>query len=273
MPESSDINKYLKKWELSSVAHLDTTQTSHIYSAVHKGHPAILKILSPLGKKFEGNSAQVLKCFDGNGSAKILSSDEGALLLEYIDGPKLKTMVEQGHDQEAASVICDVVDRLHSYSGPPPLEVPELKQHFRSLFVRAKDQSSDPIFQRTAKIMEDLLSSESDKHLLHGDIHHTNILKSSARGWLAIDPQSVFGERSYDVANVFFNPDNMPDLVETKSRIKLLAEIFSERLKIDKLRILKFAYAHGGLSASWQLDDGENPQRRIRITSIIETLL
>lgn len=270
---SSKTNTYLEKWNLSSTAHLATTTTGQIYRVDYLGQPAVLKVLSPLGKRFEASSAQVLKCFSGNGSARVLMSDEDALLLEYIEGPHLKVIVHQGRDEKAADIIGDVLDRLHSYSGPPPLEVPELRQHFQSLFLRSKDKKSDPLFQRTAKVAEDLLATENHKRLLHGDIHHTNILNSLSRGWLAIDPQGVYGERTYDVANSFFNPDGMPETIETKRRIKSIAEIFSKRLKVEKQRVLRFAYAHGGLSSSWQLDEGEDPQRRLRITSVKESLL
>jgi len=266
-------DEYLKKWELSSSVHLMTTTTSQIYRVVYQGRHAILKILSPLGMKSESSSPQVLRCFDGNGAVRILDFDEGALLLEDVGSISLATMVGQGQEAEAAHIICDVLNRLHSYAGQKPTEVHDLKRRFQSLFLRAKSQNSDSIFQKTAKVAEGLLSTEINKRLLHGDIHHTNILKSSSRGWLAIDPQGVFGENTYDVANSFFNPDNMPERVETKSRIELIAEIFSERLNVNKHRILEFAYAHGGLSSSWQLDSGENPKRQLRMTSLIETLL
>ena len=188
--------------------------------------------------------------------------------MEYVDGAKLSTLVSGGRDHEAANIICDVVDQIHRYSGIHP-DVYDLKRQFQSLFVRAKSESTDSVFYKTAKVTEELVASESNRKLLHGDIHHTNIMKSSKRGWLAIDPQSIYAERTYDVANSFFNPDNLPEIVETPNRIDALAQTFSERLKVDRKRILQFAYAHGGLSSSWQLDDGENPQRRLRITSLI----
>ena len=56
-------------------------------------------------------------------------------------------------------------------------------------------------------------------------------------------------------------------------RIKRLAEIFSARLGVERQRVLQFAYAHGGLSASWQLDEGQLPDRRRRIAALIESLL
>lgn len=266
------LNQYIKKWNLSDASLIAKTQTSNVYRAHQNGVHVVLKILTPVGEKFEEVSAEVLKCYDGNGAVRILESDAKALLLEYIEGQKLSVKVENGQDIEASEAICTVLEKLHSYSGPIPKTMHSLQQQFKSVFDRAKIQGTPDIYIRTAKVAQELIETEKNKVLLHGDIHHTNILKSK-RGWVAIDPQAFYGERTYDLANAFFNPDYLPEIVETKDRILLMATIFSEKLNIDKNRILKFAYAHGGLSSSWQLDDGKNPERRLRITSLIESLI
>lgn len=273
MTQSAEgFEKYLAVWNLSSPIEIAKTATSWIYKVNYRNSPAVLKLLTEAGQRFESNSSQILKCFDGCGAANLLESDQGALLLEYVDGAKLSTLVSDGRDDEAANIICDIVDQLHRYNSAMP-NVFDLKRQFQSLFVRAKNENAESVFYKTAKVAAELVASERNRKLLHGDIHHTNILQSSKRGWLAIDPQSIYGERTYEVANSFFNPDNLPETVETLVRIEIQAQIFADRLKVEKKRILQFAYAHGGLSSSWQLDDGEDPQRRLRITSLIGTLL
>ncbi len=267
------VEPYLSAWGLSLPRAIEKTKTSWVYTVVYKKSPAVLKVLTPLGMKFEASSSRILQCFGGNGAVRLLKFDEEALLLEYIDGVKLAALVTDGHDLQAANVICDVIDQLHQYSGAIPFEVYDLRRHFQSLFLRAKNEKSDSIYFKAAIVAEQLLASEQNQKLLHGDIHHSNILKSSVRGWLAIDPQSLYGESIYDVANSFFNPDDTPEIVETPNRIEALAELFAARLQTDVKRVLQFAYAHGGLSSSWQLDDGKDPQRRLRITNLIGGLL
>jgi len=266
------IEQYLARWSLSSPTLLAQTKSSWVYKVRFQKAPAVLKVLTEAGIKFESASSQILKCYDGRGAVKLLESTEGALLLEHIDGSKLSDLVRYGQDREAAHIICDVLDQLHLEASTPD-GVHDLERHFQSLFVRAKNENTDSIFQKTAKVAQELIKTESSKKLLHGDIHHSNILRSSTRGWLAIDPQGLYGEGTYDVANSFFNPDDLPEIVEMTERIRGLAQIFSDRLKLDPRRVLQFAYAHGGLSSSWQLDDGENPARRLLITGVIGSLL
>ena len=53
----------------------------------------------------------------------------------------------------------------------------------------------------------------------------------------------------------------------------MLAQVFSEQLKMKKVRVLQFAYAHGALSSSWLLDEGKSADRRLRITAMIGQVL
>ena len=38
-------------------------------------------------------------------------------------------------------------------------------------------------------------ATQRDVVVLHGDMHHENVLKFSSRGWPAIDPKGLVGER------------------------------------------------------------------------------
>jgi streptomycin 6-kinase len=62
------------------------------------------------------------------------------------------------------------------------------------------------ILRIAAETAADLLATQRDVVVLHGDMHHENILKFSSRGWLAIDPKGLVGERGFDYANIFCKP-------------------------------------------------------------------
>ena len=64
--------------------------------------------------------------------------------------------------------------------------------------------------------------------VLHGDIHHDNILDFGKRGWLAIDPKRLQGERGFDYANLFCNPD----LADPSRPIAASPGRFARRLEI-----------------------------------------
>jgi len=169
--------------------------------------------------------------------------------------------------------VCDVIEKIHQYSGPIPEELIDMERNFRSLFAKTRTEPVDSIYTVGAGLAERLIESEQEVKILHGDIYHENILESSVRGWLAIDPQCLFGERTYDLANTFYNPNGFADLVESSETIQQRCQIFSKQLKIDTKRILEYAFAYGCLSAAWCIEDGQSPESTLRIAKRIQELL
>ncbi len=263
---------YCEKWKLSEPLKMAETITSSVYRVNYKNGFAALKILSAVGRRHEATAPSVLTHFNRDGAVGIFNFDDGAHLLEWVNGPHLKSLVEVADDHLASEVICDVLEKIHGNKVLCPTEIKNLKTHFRALFAMA-EQAEDPLFKEGARVAARLLEDEQDIVLLHGDIHHKNILKSQTRGWLAIDPQGVIGERTYDLANAFFNPDDMASFVETESRIRTMCAIFSERLRLNPTRILEFAFAYGCLSSAWCIEAGQDPSRRMRIAAILQRVI
>jgi streptomycin 6-kinase len=201
------VDQYCRDWNLQHPILLATTPTSTIYKVRFGTDSAVLKMFTPKGREFEAVGAIVLRCFNGNGSARLLKSDDDAHLLEYVDGRHLRLLVDNGQDEEATRVVCQVIHALHSYAGPSPGELISMERNFRELFLRAENETSSSIFVAGARMARTLIETPGEIRVLHGDIHHENVLESSTRGWLAIDPQCLVGERTYDVTNTFYNPD------------------------------------------------------------------
>ena len=106
-----------------------------------------------------------------------------------------------------------------------------------------------------AATARELLASERDVVALHGDIHHGNILDFGPRGWLAIDPKGLIGERGFDYANLFCNPE--AEIATAPGRLARQVDVVAEAAGLDRRRLLKWIMAYAGLSAAWFLGDGE----------------
>jgi len=271
--EVSILDSYCSKWNLFSPSLLASTFTSQVYKVKFQGKDSVLKILNEKGKKFEVRAASVLRCFNGNGAVKLLAADDGAHLLEFIDGRQLKSIVAEGNDNQATGIICEVINSLHAYSGPVPGDLISMSRNFQGLFLRAPNEPRDSIYIAGAKLAEHLIATEQEIRVLHGDIHHENVMESSERGWLVIDPQCLAGERTYDLANTFYNPNGFLNLAESPEAIRSRCDIFSSQLKIDRKRILEYAFAYGCLSAAWSMEDGQDAGNTLRIAKSIHGLL
>ena len=245
---------YLATWNLSNPQFLTQTMTSHIYTVTYETETVILKLLS-LSETDEQRGAVALRYFDGHGAVRLLSYDEGAQLMEYAAGDELVTLVERGEDENATRIIAQVIQQLHSV----PQNIPHdglfmLERWFEALFNKAasdRQAGIDSIYVRSASLAKRLLVDQREVRVLHGDIHHRNIRKTS-RGWLTFDPKGLIGERTYDCANTLCNPV-MPELVHNETRLLTNAAILADTLALDLSRVLAFTYAYACLNASWWL--------------------
>lgn len=108
-------------------------------------------------------------------------------------------------------------------------------------------------------IAHELLSSPRSRTLLHGDLHHQNILRGPDGSWITIDPKGLIGERGYDIATWMMNPwgalkrDYYVDIGNRR------LDIFAEALGEDRARLAKWAVFHAALSLCWSLD-AEQPE-------------
>lgn len=96
---------------------------------------------------------------------------------------------------------------------------------------------------------------------------------AGVRGWLAVDPKGLWGERTYEVANLLGNPWPHGEIVHSSERMQRMAELYAGRLGMDTGRVLAFALAHAGLAASWDLDDGSDPTYRLKCAEVLAPLV
>ncbi len=264
----------LKKWNLARPVEIDRSRTSTVYRVrQHDGAPAVLKCLTRVGVADERQGAALLEWYGGDGAVRLIAADEAAHLLEFADGSLLSDLARDGRDDEASYVICNVVERLHGARvAPAPSDLTPLRRRFRTLFEKAEsDRKAGQVtlFVEAARCADVLLREECLQVPLHGDLHHDNIMHSSARGWLAIDPKGLIGDPCYDVANIFCNPVGAPEITANGRRIGELADRFAVALGQDQDRIRRYAFAHAALSSTWTLLEGGDPAERMDVAALI----
>ena len=270
------LEHYCKAWGLEPQQKLvEDRPTSQIYKVDYKGRPAVLKLLTALGAEDERHGAAALRFWAGNGAAVVYRSDERAHLLEFIDGPDCVALVRARRDSEASAVLGQALARLHAARpGDPPEEFTTLKRRFSELFSVVERAGIDPIYKRGAQMAQDLLDAPLNTAVLHGDLHHENIMRSSQRGWLVIDAKGLRGETTYDGAMAVLNPVGFSKLVEMPERICQIVGILAASMHVPKKRLLQFTFAHACLSASWAMETSNfSSSRALRIARRIEPML
>ena len=176
------------------------------------------------------------------------------LLERALPGTALDTLCAQGHDDEATHILCEIVERIQSaratIEGWPT--VASKGEEFARY--RPTGRLTQAVIDRAAALFRELSASQRSPVLLHGDLHHENILRDDAQGWLAIDPKGIVAELAYEFAAALRNPD-LPSV--TPERLNARVQIICTRFELERRRVLEWAFARNTLVALWV---GRNPQ-------------
>jgi streptomycin 6-kinase len=203
---------------------------------------------------------QALRLYDGDAAVRLLEFDteKGVLLMErLIPGRSLETFSDATNDEEATRIAARVMRQL--WRPLPPDHSFATVEQWASGLKRLRQRfagETGPFPKRLVEMAEshfdELLSSSSSPVLLHGDLHHLNILKSQDT-WKAIDPKGVAGEPSYEVCALMLNPISRHSNDGRIQRRRL--EVLTEELGLDSKRMLGYAIAQSVLSAWWSFED------------------
>jgi len=250
------------------------------YNLVIPGHNAsgaqvVLKLGPPCAELTA--EATALRLFAGRGAVRLLNYDSarGALLIERIV-PGIP--LHQRQDEKTA--IRTTAQLMRYLWREPPVEhsFPTLSRWFRALELLREQKPAklfpmDLVDQAWADFVE-LQASEPRRVILHGDLHHENILYSTEHGWLAIDPKGLCGDPGYEVATFMLN--QLPLNASRSTLRQVLARrvsIFSDELKMERQRLAKWSFCHAALSAAWSFEEGAEHKGTIFIAQVLEGLL
>jgi streptomycin 6-kinase len=262
---ATEFDKWLVHWKLAQDGEAFTTGKSGslLLPVLCDGAPAILKIA--VGEE-ETRGGAMMDWYAGYGAAKVIAHDGPALLLERLAGQRdLSAMARSGQDDEATEIICSVVTKLHApKERVPPENLVPMQIRFRQLDPAALRYGG--ILTKCAIAARDLLAQPESIVPLHGDIHHGNILDGGERGWLAIDPKGVFGERGFDYANLFRNPD--AGIAGERGRLQRRAKIVARAAGLEPKRLMTWILAYAGLGAAWTMDSGGQDEAGLAIARI-----
>lgn len=267
--DKDKLSFWLNRWDLIPDGEKFITHTSKLLPVKTSAHgiKAMLKVTDDADEQ-TGNS--LMAWWDGNGAAHVIAYEKEAILLARATGiASLSTMSKNGQDNAACRILCAAANRLHDNPNKPLPILTPLHCWFSSLKPAALEHGG--ILAQCAEISQELLSSPQDVVVLHGDLHHDNVLDFESSGWLAIDPKGLLGERGFDFANIFANPDlgnSEHHVARTPSIFKQRLEIVTEISGINRERLLKWIIAWCGLSATWSLECNDRISVQIEIAEL-----
>ena len=267
-----------KQWGLSITLLVPNLSYNFVAFAVRAdGTDAILKMGVP--NKELATEIEALKLYQGRYAVQLLEANpnQGAMLLQRLTpGKPLSSLA---NDEEATAIAARLMRNLPMPAPTPNRSFPTIA-HWALAFNRLRkrfDGKTGPLPHRMVdkaeRLFQELQSSSSQDMLLHGDLHHENILLNGDN-WLAIDPKGVIGDPTYEAARFLHNPIpgflsmNQPRQV-TQRRVEIIAQI----LKEEPSRILAWAYFDSVLSACWSIEDNTDWQYAMACAEIFDIMV
>ncbi len=267
----SIIGELEENWSLKVEKPFLSLSYNFVAPCVCKGG-AVLKIALPLNNPEIFNEASFLKISDGKGAVKLLKSDENrrAILLERLTpGANLKEVCQTDETKAveiAIKTLREILKKLPENSSYRRLE-----DWFKG-FDRAANTTFPREFISKAGEFYKELSSSSQKFLIHGDLHHENILSAEREPFLAIDPKGIIGDIGYEIS-VFLNNHLwwLASDANLKEKLNDAVQLFSEAFEIEPRDLRKWAFAQIVLSAWWTFEEnGENWENELAFAEIWE---
>jgi streptomycin 6-kinase len=181
------------------------------------------------------HEADALALWNGVGAARLLDRDDDrrALLIERLrPGRQLWEL----DDEAATAVAADVLEQLWVSAAEPFRRLEDVARVWADEL--PQENVDARLAEETAAFLREAGPSQHESVLLHQDLHGGNVLQSE-RGWLAIDPKPLVGEREFDVASLI--RDRRPT---TKAAMERRLDYLVDRLSLDPERTRGWAIAH-----------------------------
>jgi streptomycin 6-kinase len=249
------VQLFLQKWELTSEGPVNNLSYNYVLKVRDlEGMPLILKLGVP---NFDTrNEIQTLQYYNGEGCARLLkyNLEHGVMLLEQLVPG---TMLSEETDE--AQVISNYIKVWKEIRREAPSETstPFITRWFEGLSREEHLNGSIPVehIQLAKECLKQILETSTGPELLHGDLHHENVLFSEQHGWMAIDPKGVIGDSYFDIVSFLVN--QLDSKEDPKGIVRFRVDLISEGLRLDRQRLLKAAVALGTLYACWGIEDGD----------------
>lgn len=251
-----------QRWSLTVGPPFPNLSYNYVAPAVRAdGAPVVLK-LGVVNAELLAE-IEALRLYDGRGCARLLAADpaQGILLLERLLPGAPLTHLAEVDDEQATTIAAQVMQTLWrplptGHPFPTTAKWAAGLQRLRATFDGGTGPFPAALVETAERLFTELLASSAEPVLLHGDLHHDNILAAGREPWLALDPKGLAGEPAYEVGALMRNPS--PQVWQWPNLGRVLArrlDQLAEMLGFERERLWGWSLAQAVLSAWWSYED------------------
>jgi streptomycin 6-kinase len=261
------VEQLQRQWSLSKLQEFKRTPTSTLYTCERDRKKLILKVFTSSGVKDESFGSSFFK-LNQECCAHLYHACERAQLLEFLPGPDLYFFSKTGHEEKATEVFINLISRFKR--EPFQGEAPRLSELCDGLTRAGPPSHLREDFKQAILLWQGIERDKKEEVLLHGDLHHENIVRARNGDFLVIDPKGIVAEPHYELTTVLKNPWAHPS-------VSHCAHLFEQRLSkmcldlgLERRKVLSYCFIHLCLSISWSLEDGGNSTHQEAVLGLVK---
>lgn len=271
------LNKCMENWQLTDCTVAEGLSINLVCFAKSAEYgEVVLKIGSPNAEIFTEMTA--LSLYAGRHICRCYAVDKDlrALLLErIIPGQNLTAVADLRAQLDiAANLISHIPIPLTEDHG-----LPTYTHWVQKAFTRAREEGKVgremlSLIDAAEELFAELEMESRPQMLLHGDLHHWNILMDEKGVWKAIDPHGVVGMACMEAARFMNNHIDMVVDAEKLPHLDEMVSVFSAVFHEPKRVLAICLYVLFVLSTCWTYEEDDPAEEGlIRMTENCQRIL
>lgn len=261
-------------WELSDLEIYEHLSYNLLLRGKSKKYGQVMLKIGVLNDEYrreikflnELRSSRYVTCYD-------VLMEEGMILMALlIPGTRLNEI-------KVLEERIFIAGTLLSYTPKVSLHPSYMKYH-RAMFTETMKKNKEKI--RSSSLFDylgraegyyiELMALFSEAVILHGDLHHENMIYDEAKGWQIIDPKGYLGMKILEPGRYIIN-QIWEDIDKGRDWTKETVSYLSEVLGYSEELLYKSAYIDCMLSSTWSLEDGYCGEKNIKTFEYLQRAL
>lgn len=253
------LNYYADEWMLDSFIFVPYFSPNCIFKCQSNTYgDAILKIGNPLELKNEINA---LLAYQGRLYCHLYEYDidEGVFLEERIEpGTPLRNIKSL---ETRLEIFCSLYKKLYFITDDLtkyPSYINWINNAYHKI-CKTKYLNLAKHMEKALMYVNDLSKTYSQQFLLHGDLHHDNIILDRNNKYRIIDPKGVVGNPIFDLGQFMINENNHKYDENLYNLFQFMIDYFACNLNIPNQVIRKCLYIQAVMTECWNVEDKKEP--------------
>ena len=212
----------IDQWKLSNLRPIYEREQSAVWSAESERIGSVILKWNSTGQL--DSEYKMLSRFQGKGCCRVYSYDQdlGLLLEERIlPGTVLR---EETSLEKRVEVLASVFREIHVPQQEGETYLDWLNKALAFCVSQNVSAELTPLAAQARDICAELFDQYPERVLLHGDLHHDNLLLRADGSYAVIDPKDVVGPEILDLPRFLLNEADMSnDPAHMKRAIRLVS--------------------------------------------------